>query len=318
MPNATRRRLTQSLCVAAGWSALGQSTARMDSHPLPKVAVGTVVRLPMMDSREVPPRPVDVWVPPGVTAHTPVQVLVMHDGQMLFDASITWNRQAWNVHRAVYDLMQAGHLAPTLVVGVHNREGQRYAEYFPEKALAFASAAERAEYIRDESTGRPLADAYLRHLVREVLPAIGQRWTVNTGPGAIATAGASMGGLISWYALCEYPEVFHGAGCLSTHWLGRGTGRGLDGVRNEELPTALTRYLEQHLPTPGRHRLWLDRGDDALDSLYAFGLQRAGAVLSRKGWSSSQGTVRVFPGTGHNEADWSARIGSVVRYLFAG
>ena len=29
-----------------------------------------------------------------------------------------------------------------------------------------------------------------------------------------------MGGLISLYALTEYPEVFGGAACLSTHWIG--------------------------------------------------------------------------------------------------
>ena len=32
--------------------------------------------------------------------------------------------------------------------------------------------------------------------------------------------GSSMGGLISVYALCEYPQVFGGAAGLSTHWVG--------------------------------------------------------------------------------------------------
>ena len=27
-----------------------------------------------------------------------------------------------------------------------------------------------------------------------------------------------MGGLISLYAICEYPDIFGGAACLSTHW----------------------------------------------------------------------------------------------------
>lgn len=30
--------------------------------------------------------------------------------------------------------------------------------------------------------------------------------------------GSSMGGLMSLYAICEYPHIFGGAGCLSTHW----------------------------------------------------------------------------------------------------
>ncbi|MCK7479334.1 MAG: alpha/beta hydrolase-fold protein [Candidatus Moduliflexus flocculans] len=36
--------------------------------------------------------------------------------------------------------------------------------------------------------------------------------------------GSSMGGLISLYAVSQYPDVFYGAGCVSTHWAG-GTGR---------------------------------------------------------------------------------------------
>ncbi|CAM5180683.1 alpha/beta hydrolase-fold protein [Alishewanella longhuensis] len=30
--------------------------------------------------------------------------------------------------------------------------------------------------------------------------------------------GSSMGGLISWYAQTQYPQVFGGAAALSTHW----------------------------------------------------------------------------------------------------
>jgi enterochelin esterase-like enzyme len=32
--------------------------------------------------------------------------------------------------------------------------------------------------------------------------------------------GSSMCGLISMYAICEYPDVFGTAACHSTHWTG--------------------------------------------------------------------------------------------------
>ena len=284
------------------------SSLASTAPPAPKVDLGELVRVDGVASAHIEPRPVDIWLPPGLNAREPAVLLFMHDGQMLFDARTTWNRQAWNAHVAVHSLMQAGRIPPTIIVGVHNRDGQRYAEYFPQKALSLATEAEREEYRRDEGGGRLLADAYLRHLVLEIKPLVESRWPVRQGPRAAFTAGASMGGLISMYALCEYPEVFGGAACLSTHWLGRGTQRGLDGVDNQELPRALSSYLRAHLPKPGRHRLWMDRGDDALDSLYDHGLKAADAVLRERGYTTEQATTRVFPGTGHNEAAWAARL----------
>jgi len=46
------------------------------------------------------------------------------------------------------------------------------------------------------------------------------RHFVKTGIENNFIAGSSMGGLISHYAICEYPEIFGGAACLSTHWVG--------------------------------------------------------------------------------------------------
>lgn len=325
MPDIHRRRLLlggarlaalPSLALAPLMNPQGSGQAHAAPTVSPSVEVGELVRLGPMPSSHITPRPVDVWIPPGLaSAREPAVLLFMHDGQMLFDARTTWNRQAWNAHTAVRSLMEAGRIPPTIIVGVHNREGQRYAEYFPQKALAYATEAERLEYLRDEGQGRTLADAYLRHLVEEIKPQIEARWPVRKGPLNAYTAGASMGGLISLYAVCEHPQVFAGGACLSTHWLGRGTHRGLQGVRNEELPRALSAYMRQHLPAPGRHRLWIDRGDDALDSLYEPGLQAAAAVLRERGYTDQQATTRVFPGTGHNEAAWAARLGTALAFV---
>ena len=125
--------------------------------PLPQVEIGTLERWADLPSRHITPRPVDVWVPPGLQPGQPYRVLFMHDGQMLFDARTTWNRQAWNAHRAVHALMQSDSWLPTVVLGIWNREGRRYAEYFPEKALALAPAAARESYTRVEAQGQPEA-----------------------------------------------------------------------------------------------------------------------------------------------------------------
>ena len=50
-----------------------------------------------LSSEFVDPRNIDVWLPKGYHNSKKYAVLYMHDGQMLFDSSTTWNRQEWKV-----------------------------------------------------------------------------------------------------------------------------------------------------------------------------------------------------------------------------
>lgn len=302
----------------------GPQAARADTNavpsakPMPQVDIGTLERWNDLPSRHIPARPVDVWLPPGFKAGQPYRVLCMHDGQMLFDARMTWNRQAWNAHLAVHGLMQSAQLLPTIVLGIWNREGQRFAEYFPEKALAFAPAAARDGFVKGEAQGRPLADAYLRFIVEDLLPHVESKWGPRAQGSGVMVAGASMGGMISLYALCEYPQVFTGAACLSTHWVSVAPSRSEQDKRNEDLSNAFLAYLGRALPRAGRHRIWVDRGDDALDSLYEPGLRQFQGLLTERGYGDTEGIARVFKGTGHNEADWSRRIGQALAFIGRG
>ncbi|NBU49653.1 MAG: esterase [Betaproteobacteria bacterium] len=319
----TRRELLRRSCgLMAPWllgpAALTGAAAAAPAQPMAQVDIGTLERWHDLPSRHVPTRPIDVWVPPGFQRGQPYRVLCMHDGQMLFDARTTWNRQAWNAHVAVHGLMQAGPAGlgwPTIVLGIWNREGQRYAEYFPEKALALAPPHARDGYVKGEAQGRPLADAYLRFIVDDLLPRVEARWGPRPDGSGVLVAGASMGGLISLYALCEYPQVFSGAACLSTHWVSVAAGRSDQDKRQQDLSRAFLAYLQNHLPRAGVHRIWVDRGDDALDSLYEPGLRQFEALLRARGYGEQDGTARVFKGTGHNEADWSKRLAQALAFI---
>jgi enterochelin esterase-like enzyme len=300
------------LCAMTVDSALAASPA---AAPLPRPASGRIERLADFGSRHVAPRHVDVWLPPGYDGTTPHAVLYMHDGQMLYDAAITWNGQAWQADRAVAAGIAAGRLPPAIVVGVWNVPAQRYAEYFPEKALARAPEASRREYLERASNGRSQADAYLRFLVEELKPAIDRRFATQPGRGSTAIAGSSMGGLISLYALSEYPRVFGAAAALSAHWVGKPTAWGLDAARDPALPQALLAYLADTLPAAGAHRIHIDRGSDALDSLYAPWLERAAVLLQQRGYGERDARVQVLEGTGHSERDWAARLGDVLAFV---
>ena len=60
---------------------------------LPHVSSGTIERHENFPSKYIQPRNVDVWLPEGYSKSKKYAVLYMHDGQMLFDSTTTWNHQ---------------------------------------------------------------------------------------------------------------------------------------------------------------------------------------------------------------------------------
>lgn len=299
----------------AALAALCLATATVLAQPLPQVATGRIERLADVPSRHVAPRHVDVWLPADYSPARRYQVLYMHDGQMLFDAAITWNRQAWDVHLAVDRLVRAGRIEGTIVVGIWNRPEQRYAEFYPQKMLARVPDPLRQEYVQRGMGGTPLADAYLRFLVEDLKPEIDRRYATKPGPEHTVVMGSSMGGLISLYALAEYPQVFGAAGAVSTHWVGLPTAWGPERLRNAALPLAAFGYLQQALPPPGRHRLYLDRGTAGLEAFYAPHQTFVLELLHDLGWRAPMLMAQVAEGTGHNERDWAARVEQPLAFL---
>lgn len=296
-------------------AALGALTAGMPAfaQPLPQVPprvdVGRIERLEPMASRHVDARHVDVWLPDACSTTQRCDVLYMQDGQMLFDATTTWNRQAWDVHRALSRLIAAGRTVPTIVVGIWNNGALRHSEYFPEKFLHHVPQPMRAELIGRHLAGRPRADAYLRYLVEELKPAIDAKYATNAGRDHTFVMGSSMGGLISIYAMNEYPQVFGGAAGLSTHWVGKAE-------PNATLPLAAFTYLRDHLAPPDGRRLYMDHGTRELDALYPTYQAFVNQIVRDRGYVEDRDAMlRVFDGTGHNERDWATRLEIPLRFL---
>jgi enterochelin esterase-like enzyme len=70
-----------------------------------------------------------------------------------------------------------------------------------------------------------------------------------------------MGGLISMYAICEYPEIFGGAACLSTHWIG------IFSDTNNPIPEAFLKYMDSH-SSASNCKIYFDFGTTTLDAFY--------------------------------------------------
>lgn len=274
---------------------------------IPKVSTGKLERH-YVESSYVASRNVDVWLPDGYNSEERYAVLYMHDGQMLFDSTITWNKQEWQVDETMGSLLASKSIRHTIVVGIHNT-ALRHSEYFPERVFDKLSKSQVADIQhRSKEKGRALfengvqADRYLKFIVDEVKPFIDQKYSTHTDQANTFIAGSSMGGLISLYALCEYPSKFGGAACISTHWPGIFTDD------NNPVPDLILEYLAEHLPSSGQHKLYFDHGTINLDAAYPPLQAKADTVIKNQGYGSKNLLSISFEGADHNERAWAARL----------
>lgn len=291
------------------------SSVRPRPWPL-QLQAGRVERIESMPSQWVAARPVDIWLPPGYQRGRQYAVLYMHDGQMLFDSSTTWNKQAWRVDEHVSKLMALNLIEPTIVVGIWNAGALRHAEYFPQKPFMQLPQAVRDSLLQAGGPGRPAlfagpvqSDNYLRFIVEELKPLIDRRYSTKPEAASTFIAGSSMGGLISIYAVCEYPTVFGGAACLSTHWPGTFQSD------NNPVPQAFVDYLDARLPPPASHKLYFDRGTEGLDAWYESPQWQVDTLLAAKGYRPPLLQSLTFDGHDHSERSWTSRLALPLVFL---
>jgi predicted alpha/beta superfamily hydrolase len=256
---------------------------------------GVLKRYEHFESKYVLPRTVDVWLPPGYASgrRQRFPVLYMHDGQNLFDPRTAYAGVDWGVDETMTRLINQGVLRESIVVGVWNTP-RRVAEYMPRKAVPFANTKD-LKGVTVASSDEIVSDEYLKFLVRELKPFIDSRYRTLTGRRDTFIMGSSMGGLVSAYAACEYPRVFGGAGCVSTHWPAG------DG--------AVVEYLKSHLPAPRAHKFYFDFGTETLDAAYEPYQRRVDEIMIRAGYAEGLDWVtRRFEGEEHSEKSWRKRV----------
>lgn len=291
------------------------SVSLMAQQPVP--SSGKIIRHNSFPSQFVTARHVDVWLPEGYSPKKKYAVLYMHDGQMLYDSSINWNKQEWGVDETVSRLLKEKKIKDVIVVGVWNGGKYRHTDYFPQKPFESLSQQERDTLYYAKRTNGALvfqgekvhSDLYLKFLVSELKPFIDKTYATRKDRANTFIAGSSMGGLISMYAICEYPDVFGGAACLSTHW------PGVFSMDDNPVPAAFMNYLRRHLPSPATHKIYFDYGDATLDALYPPLQKMADEVMKEKGFTSSNWITKYYPGEDHSENAWRKRLDIPLLFL---
>lgn len=263
-------------------------------------------------SDHVPPRNVDIWLPPGYAQdskqHYPV--IYMHDGQNLFDPELAFAGVDWGVDPAIQRLIARHKITPPIVVGIWNTDN-RVGEYMPEKPLEDPSIRAKVDKFVEPYRGKiqfdVCSDAYLAFIVEELKPWVDAEFRTMADQSHTHIAGSSLGAFISLYAVCQYPDIFCGAGCVSSAW-----NFGYGGL----LP-----WFRDNLPDPANHRLYFDIGSKETGSMWENrGLLRDQAEMDRHarqaGYVDDISLLTIVgKGHKHHESAWRKRVGGMIKFL---
>jgi predicted alpha/beta superfamily hydrolase len=281
-----------------------------------KVSSGKVIRHSLFTSKFVDARNVDVWLPEGYLTSKKHAVLYMHDGQMLFDSTTTWNKQEWGIDETLNQLMKQKKIRDCIVVGVWNSGKNRHIDYFPQKPFESLDQEKQDSLYNAKRgngnsvfSGKVQSDAYLRFLVTELKPFIDSSYATKKDRANTIVAGSSMGGLISMYAICEYPDIFGAAACLSTHW------PGIFYTKNNPTPDAFMNYMKTNLPSPLVHKLYFDFGTETLDAMYEPYQLQTDSIMQARGYDSKTWMTKKFVGENHSESAWRKRFNIPAQFL---
>ena len=156
--------------------------------------IDTAFYMPQLDKH----RKVWIYLPKGYkNSKKKYPVVYMHDGQNLFHATPQRSNE-WAVDTIMDSLIREKG-TEMIIVGIDHGGEDRLKEYNP----------------YDSQYGKGEGKAYAQFLVETLKPFIDKEYRTLKDIKHTSIAGSSMGGLISMYAIAEYPNVFGSAGIFS-------------------------------------------------------------------------------------------------------
>ncbi len=273
---------------------------------------GSIFRLFKFPSSYVPIRDIDVWLPEGYdTSDFRYPVIYMQDGEMLFDSTKTWNGQEWKVDETMKSLITKNKIENCIIVGIPSAKNLRRNEYFPANITSYLPKQLSKEFLalRNDTTD---ANKYLLFISKELKPFIDNSYRTMSAPQFTCLAGASMGGLLSWYGVCEYSMTFGKAICLSTHWPGINP----TDSNSKYYAQAFEKYLQTHLPEPNEAKFYFAHGGLTLDKYYTPYQKKVNSLFAKKKFNKSNFKFMYYPNDEHNEISWAKQLPFALEFMF--
>ncbi|RZJ85691.1 MAG: alpha/beta hydrolase [Chryseobacterium sp.] len=164
--------------------------------PIEKLPTGTMTEFIIEAPQLGRSKTIWVYLPNGYEeSQTAYPVVYMHDGQNVFDHAESEKRE-WHAAEKLDEIN-----AQAIVIGIeHGGANRRIDEMTPYK---------------NEKYGGGHADDYLDFIVNTLKPHIDKEYRTLAEKENTIIFGASVGGLISFYALLKFPEIFGSAGVFS-------------------------------------------------------------------------------------------------------
>jgi len=189
--------------VVAAWKDDFTSTAILHTASSHVKIIDTAFAIPQLNRT----RRIWIYLPEGYEkSKTRYPVLYLQDAQNVFDAATSFAGE-WGVDETLDSLIRKGTRA-CIVVGIDNGGDKRLSEYSP---YDFELKGNGNSPLSVKGEG----DAYVDFLANTLKPYIDKNYRTRKEKQSTMIAGSSMGGLISYYAVMKYPEVFGEAGVFS-------------------------------------------------------------------------------------------------------
>ena len=244
-------------------------------------------------------RDLTVFVPAGYPgAADPYPLLLLHDGQNLFDPTRAFGGETWHVAETADALIAAGAIPPIVIAGVDHGGDARVREYTP---------------TAGSQPGAGQVGRHARFLTEEVVPFLARQYAVRTDVDGLGLGGASLGGLATVAVALAAPGRFGRLIVMSPSvWWDR---------------LAILRRLRR-TPLEPVPRTWVDVGlregaktvRDARDLADLLDPESGQSRGERPAGHRNADQVRfeIDPEGDHSERSWARRFGAALAFCYGG
>lgn len=227
-------------------------------------------------------RTIVVWLPENYESDFQKRypVLYIHDGQNVFDPNTSYLGVDWQMDETADSMIKKGTIEEILIVGIYN-------------------TPDRIEEYSDTQKGR----AYMDFIINDLKPFIDSNYRTLPDQENTAAMGSSMGGLISFYLVWRYPEMFGQAACLSSSFRWNAG--------------AILKEVKNYTGDKKNIRIYFDNGGVGLEGKYIPYYHRMKNLLIARGFKAGIDLEYFFDeNAGHSERAWAKRAWRPLKFLF--